>query len=903
MLRNWIATIATLTVLWTGCAGVPDEANEQDITAEKGVSMSTVVELTPPAPISLSKAQGVRPGVEEFYNDMGIELPPGKKEQFIVGDNISGYFEGYTHIFRKGLGYMMKNKVLLEGHASFKAGLLLNRSSEAMSDTVLPYGHLAQYPGASEELMVHSGKNAVSLKVTSDVPVELAAMGLWEIRPDDYDVEVLDQAVLLSPKVGPSGIIPDFIAVTANQSFRMDLGDKTYSGLDALGLNPSDLKLIIASEAPTTSLTVHIAFGFTKEDAINKSKSLISVDIWNQELQDVYNRLTTSHLWTSDKEYNKALVWAKASAWSFVVQEFGKGIWAGLPWFRDNWGRDTFIALPGTLLVSGLFQDAKEVLNNFARYQNLGAVSVKAQAVDEPQAGAIRTWLTQKFRGSKVIRAGLSLTIPLPFEYAQDENNRLTLKSEMTLAFPGAAISVDLVNDKDYGRVPNRVAAGDSIIYNTVDGTPWMIREALEYIMYTGDKDYAKVILPLIKEYVKGARQNYVDAEGLLTHDDADTWMDARISGKDPWSARGSRAVEIQALWYSALQVGGLLSRQEGQTSQALEYEKLAQQVKASFLTRFWDGSVMADRVRIDNSRDIKVRPNQLMLVSIPFSPFIPEDVEAQVTKSAVSTLLFPYGIASLDQNHPYFHPLHENTRYHHKDAAYHNGTIWGWNAGFTITALNKFGYQDLAWQVTKNLGDQILYMGTRGSMSENMNALPNEKDELKLTGTYAQSWSVAEFARNGYQDYLGFRPNLLNNTLTFEPALPTAWTTVQARLPYGKDEILEISLERSGPTWTWRFSPSVKNGRKVSINFLANDKSRKRVEFILTGSPQILSWNGVAASLDGKGLPAAPDQESYETIIGDLKLATPRRYDPLTFPMLEGKNVLQDIIKSKKFE
>jgi predicted glycogen debranching enzyme len=51
---------------------------------------------------------------------------------------------------------------------------------------------------------------------------------------------------------------------------------------------------------------------------------------------------------------------------SFVVRRGdGKSIIAGYHWF-DDWGRDTMISLPGLLLVTGRFDDARSVLRSFA---------------------------------------------------------------------------------------------------------------------------------------------------------------------------------------------------------------------------------------------------------------------------------------------------------------------------------------------------------------------------------------------------------------------------------------------------------------------------------------------------------------------------------------------------------
>lgn len=43
----------------------------------------------------------------------------------------------------------------------------------------------------------------------------------------------------------------------------------------------------------------------------------------------------------------------------------------GYPWFEE-WGRDTFIALPGLLLITGRLAEAKKILAKYARLENNG---------------------------------------------------------------------------------------------------------------------------------------------------------------------------------------------------------------------------------------------------------------------------------------------------------------------------------------------------------------------------------------------------------------------------------------------------------------------------------------------------------------------------------------------------
>jgi glycogen debranching enzyme len=749
---------------------------------------------------------GQTPGVDAWFDAMAIKVAPGQQSQFLAGDNLAGYFAGKTQSTGKGEGYVTREGTQFLDYASFVNGAANDRGHSA--EQVLPYGHRVRYPsGATEEMALLSKRNALAISVTSPRNAVLAIAPLLnavESVRQDGDVVI----------VVPSAGVKQFVAFAADQPFVLDQ------------------QLVLRSAQPSRSFTVVAGFGASADEAAQRARQLAHTDPIRVEKIARHAALTRSVLQTSDAEYNKALNWAKASASMFVVEEFGTGIWAGLPWFRDNWGRDTFIALPGTLLVSGQFEQAKAVLSNFARYQNL----------HEPR-------------------------------------------------------------DKEYGRIPNRVSATEKTIYNTVDGTPWMLREAIETIRYTGDQAFAAQMYKLALPYFEGAIANYTDQQALLTHDSADTWMDARIENQYPWSARGPRAVEIQALWYTALQSGAWLAAQAGDHAKAREWTALAGKVQRSFLSAFWDGAVMADRLREDASRDTKVRPNQLMLVTIPFDDFVPLDVQAKVTRNAVSKLLYPYGVASLSQDDPYFHPRHENPAYHHKDAAYHQGTIWGWNAGFTVTALNRFGYQDLAWPLTQNLGRQILGLGTLGTMSELLDALPDAQGKPKPSGTYAQSWSVAEYARNGYQDYVGFKPDVPANTLAFSPAIPSGWTSFHAVLPFGSGDSLELDYQRLRATGRWTFRLHGATPRTVSFSFLNPDKSRSRLAFTLAaGRSATLVTGARRATLNGRALAVQPAQPSFAGVIGKLALRTPAQYRPEDFPMLKSKDVLKGIVERGEY-
>ena len=79
-----------------------------------------------------------------------------------------------------------------------------------------------------------------------------------------------------------------------------------------------------------------------------------------------------------------------------------------------------------------------------------------------------------------------------------------------------------------------------------------------------------------------------------------------------------------------------------------------------------------------------------------------------------------------------------------------------------------------------------ILDCGCAGSIAENIHAESDKEGNPVFSGTWSQTWSVAEFARNVYQDVTGFRPFLIENRLELHPHLPVGLAHWNAEVTFG---------------------------------------------------------------------------------------------------------------------
>ena len=323
----------------------------------------------------------------------------------------------------------------------------------------------------------------------------------------------------------------------------------------------------------------------------------------------------------------------------------------------------------------------------------------------------------------------------------------------------------------DRGMLPNRFQDhGDKPEYNNVDGTLWYFISVHKYLEATNDKEFVlKEILPVLKDIIdwhfRGTRYSIrVDADGLLysgEHGQQLTWMDARI---DDWvvTPRMGKPVEIQALWYNALKVfAGLLNLNE-QEHDAFKVNLTAEKAKDSFIRKFWfqEGNYLYDTIDENGVPDSSLRPNQLLAISLPYA-MIEGEKAAAIVKLVKEKLYTPVGLRSLSADDNRYVPLYGGDQWH-RDAAYHQGTVWSWLLGPYIDALIKVnGDQDEAKRVIDDFAFH-LHEGCIGSVSEIFDGeAPHHPG-----GCVAQAWGVAEILRAIKEHNLFIKENAPESTI-----------------------------------------------------------------------------------------------------------------------------------------
>ncbi len=302
------------------------------------------------------------------------------------------------------------------------------------------------------------------------------------------------------------------------------------------------------------------------------------------------------------------------------------------------------------------------------------------------------------------------------------------------------------------GLIPNMFPEGEKEgLYHTADASLWFFHAVSRYLKYTDDEATLRLVMPKLLEianaHLNGTRFGiHVDpADGLLVQGAPGyqlTWMDAKV-GDWVVTPRRGKAVEINALWYNALcNLAGWLEKVEG-AGAGQGFAQHASQTRESFNRRFWNEKAghLYDVVDGESGDDLSCRPNQVFAISLP-NPVLDESRWAPVMNAVTTRLLTPVGLRSLCPGDPNYKARYDGDL-RARDAAYHQGSVWGWLIGPYVDAFEKVNPGGDARKLLEGFipeGSQLC----EGSISEIFDA---EKPHTPRA-CIAQAWSVAEVLR-----------------------------------------------------------------------------------------------------------------------------------------------------------
>ena len=329
-------------------------------------------------------------------------------------------------------------------------------------------------------------------------------------------------------------------------------------------------------------------------------------------------------------------------------------------------------------------------------------------------------------------------------------------------------VLLTMVRDIKYGLVPNGYSGYDNRpLYNSVDASLLLFEEIYKYIKYTNDYDFVeqkmyKNLEEIIEKYCKGIDVDnnniYLDDDGLIvsgTEETQNTWKDAKYNGIAV-TPRNGKAVEINSLWYNALNIMIELSKKYNKITKIKEYKKLAKACKETFNKKFYNEK---KKCLYDVIGDSKIRPNQLFSLSLTYPIVDPtSEIADNIINVVEKKLLNNYGLKTLAKGEENYIEIYEGSP-EKRDRSYHQGITWVWLLGVYYDALKnqlKFAktktkkqeieqkIDKLVEKTNKTFKKEMYDSACVGGISELYDSV---KPQLPR-GTFNQAWSVAEVFR-----------------------------------------------------------------------------------------------------------------------------------------------------------
>ena len=279
-------------------------------------------------------------------DSLGVEVTSSENREYSFTDKKSGFWYGTTHqdsVFFWS-GWNISKKRIFSDYQLSVDGKSLNRKQA--SCTVYPNKIVRVWDSAKE-----------TFSLVDNYPV--LYINLSEVSGDSIGIS-LNQDFLSESESNDNGLL---FTPKENGDSRILLSPAVDCGFT---FTDNGIK------APVSSEGFIITYGNEEECEMLLGKFRSEGEEWLKKRADRMSSLITEYnpISSNIKELDKAINWLTLTTDELVTEQQGMGIYAGLSWFNEYWGRDMFISMPGTCLVSGQFDVAKQILLDFAKFQD-----------------------------------------------------------------------------------------------------------------------------------------------------------------------------------------------------------------------------------------------------------------------------------------------------------------------------------------------------------------------------------------------------------------------------------------------------------------------------------------------------------------------------------------------------
>lgn len=305
--------------------------------------------------------------------DLGIEVAGGSSRAFFFTDKGDAFFYGEaTGPHRSSFqGFNVRGFVFVDDWQWETAAGNLG-STAFTGATVYPDHAERRYDGGlAEAITVVEGQRTLVVEPRGAGPLTFRPLLADSTRGSYYllgaDGGTLTIVRANHPAPLDANDFPAWLVVkAAGGEAAVDPQLLTGGGLKPKMLSPGSLRL--ASAEP-----VALAVGNTYAEAAAAADLALSELGARKAARAARLQalLDASYVRTDDPAFSLAEAWVRLSMDALVMNQQGKGIFAGLPWFNNYWGRDTFISLGGSHLATGQWEEARDILRSFSTHQDV----------------------------------------------------------------------------------------------------------------------------------------------------------------------------------------------------------------------------------------------------------------------------------------------------------------------------------------------------------------------------------------------------------------------------------------------------------------------------------------------------------------------------------------------------